>query len=133
MRKIIQIASILLILGMVVPLSAKNSKVQRQAKKQLSTVDFMGYNSTSTPAYVSLYNTNTNEWTYYYVPANTPTAGVVLGQLPQNNDIYSGSVQMLDSTPRTMQLYFTYGSNTTYIYGTDMALACGACAFVRIY
>jgi hypothetical protein len=133
MKKIIQLTCLVFILGFVLPLSAKNNSLQYVKQKTLATTDFIAYNSTSSYAIVSLYNTNTDTWIYFYAPPNTPPSGTVIGQLELNDDIYSGSVQMLDTSLHTIQLYFTYGENVNYVYGTDMALGCGACANVRIY
>lgn len=136
MKKIIQLTCLVLILGLAIPISAKNIKFTDSTtfkpKKKQGTIDFIAYNSTSSTGFVYLTNTATSETSYFLIPANTPSSGTVVGQIPANDDIYEGSVTLFENTPRTMQLYFTYDTNVTYIHGTDMALGCGACAFVRI-
>lgn len=133
MKKIIQFTCMLFILGLVFPSAAKNNKQVAPVQfNKVTYVDFVAYNSTSSTAWVYLYNTVTNTGDYYSVPANTPPNGTVIGQIPYNDDIYTGTVQINDYSNRTIQLYHAYGTNISTLYGTDLAIGCGACAFVRI-
>lgn len=136
MKKIIQLTFLVMVLGISLPLVAKINQSSASSaiktKKALSYVNVVAYNSTSSTGWMYLYNTATDEGTYFTIPANTPGNGTVIGQIPENNDIYNGTVQLNESTPRTIQLYFNYEEDVTYLYGTDMALGCGSCAEVRI-
>lgn len=134
MKKIIQVLCLFaIVVGITSPISAsKNSNKLIKSTKSRSTVDFVAYNSTSSTAWVYLYNTVTDEGNYYSVPANTPPNGTVIGQITENNDIYWGTVQIEDATYRTIQLYHTRDVGINTLNATDMAIGCGACAFVRI-
>ncbi len=132
MKKIIQVTCLILALGIGIPLSAKNAKSVTSLKVNRSTVDFRAYNSTSSTAWVYLYNTVTQTGEYYNVPANTGSNGVVIGQIDENNDIYTGTVQMNDNSYRTIRLYHTQDFNVNTLNATDLAIGCGACAEVVI-
>lgn len=135
MKKIIQVLCLFwIVVGVTTPISASKNANNRikLTKKGQSTVDFVAYNSTNSSAWVYLYNTVTDEGTYYSVPANTPSLGTVIGQITENNDIYWGTVQMDDASLRTIQLYHARDLGINTLNGTDMAIGCGACAFVRI-
>ncbi|KQC02690.1 hypothetical protein [Pedobacter sp. Hv1] len=134
MKKTIQVLCLfVIVVGVTTPISASknNHKVIKIVKKQ-TMVDFVAYNSTSTTAWVYLYNTVTDEGNYYSVPANTPSHGTVIGQIPYNDDIYTGTVQLEDASYRTIQLYHARGVGINTLNGTDLAIGCGACAFVSI-
>lgn len=135
MKKIIQICCIAcVILGISYPLSANKNSLNKNklTVKKRATVDFVAYNSTSSTAWVYLYNTVTNEGTYYSVPANTPSTGTVIGQITENSDIYTGTVQINDASLRNIQLYWARETGVNTLNASDMAIGCGACAFVSI-
>ncbi len=134
MKKIIQVLCLFaIVVGITTPISAsKNRNNAVKLTNKQTMVDFVAYNSTSTTAWVYLYNTVTDEGNYYSVPANTPPSGTVIGQIPYNDDIYTGTVQLEDASYRTIQLYHARGVGINTLNGTDLAIGCGACAFVSI-
>ena len=135
MKKIIQILCFCwIVMGLTYPISASKTLTQKNVKSKTkrATVDFVAYNSTSSTAWVYLYNTATDEGTYYSVPANTPSNGTVIGQITENNDSYTGTVQIGDSSLRTIQLYWAREVGVNTLNATDLAIGCGACASVRI-
>jgi hypothetical protein len=134
--KKITLISFLLLLGIAVPISAKHAARNAGATalliKAKSTVDFRAYNSTSSTAWVYLYNTVTQQGEYYSVPANTGVNGVVIGQIDQNNDDYTATVQIEDNVNRNIRVYHAQEFNTTSLYATNLAIGCGACAEIII-
>lgn len=130
MKKIIVFSSLLLLIGLqsdCIPAFGKSNSVV--AFKRQSYINLRARNSTANTISVQLTNTTTGVVYSFTVPPNTPSE-VVIGQIPENNDIYNA--RMTSPQPVTMQIYWAYQSYTTSLYAEGMAIGCSSCAQINI-
>lgn len=130
MKKIIMFSSLLFLIGLqsdyMLAFGKSNNVV---SFKRQAYVNLRARNSTTNTISVQLTNTNTGTVYSFTVPPNTPSE-VVIGQIPENNDIYNA--RMMSPQPVTMQIYWAYQSHTTSLYAEGMAIGCISCAQINI-
>ncbi|WP_443946167.1 hypothetical protein ACJVDH_03385 [Pedobacter sp. AW1-32] len=98
---------------------------------KFANVNVTASNSTSDGVYVVLTNTTSGGSYSFFVPPNT-ASGTVIGQIPENNDIYSAQ---LTSTGRAhdMWIYWEHRTQVSSFTVTGMALGCNSCARIDIF